>query len=79
MNKNRRRFLKILGIISAGLLFGLPGLSFDEKEVKASVPEKLPPLPLGGRFNSPRGGCTEAGIALLDKGPWGDKHFANFA
>lgn len=79
MNKNRRRFLKILGVISAGLLVGLPGFSLDDKEAKASAPEKLPRMPLGGRFISPRGGCTESGIALLDKGPWSDKHFANFA
>jgi hypothetical protein len=78
MNNNRRRFLKILGVIGAGLLVGLPGFSLDDKESKASVPEKLPPMPLGGRFNSPRGGCTESGIALLDKGPRGDMYFANF-
>lgn len=79
MNKNRRRFLKILGIISAGLLVGLPGISFEKEETQAAEPAKLPPLPPCGRFNSPRGGCTEAGIALLDKGPWSDRHFANFA
>jgi hypothetical protein len=79
MNKNRRRFLKILGIISAGLLVGLPGFSLNEKELKASEPPKLPPMSPGGRFKAPRGGCTEAGIALLDKGPWSDRHFANFA
>jgi len=79
MNRNRRRFLKILGVISAGLLVGLPGLSLDHKESKASEPVKPPPIPSGGRFYSPRGGCTESGITLLDKGPWSDKHFANFA
>lgn len=79
MNRNRREFLQILGVVSAGLLIGLPGLFLDEKEAKAIPSEKLPPIPLGGRFYSPRGGCTESGIALLDKGPGNDKHFANFA
>jgi hypothetical protein len=78
MNNNRRRFLKILGIISAGLLVGIPGFALDDDELSAAEPQKPPPMPTSGRFYSPRGGCTEAGIALLDKGPISDKHFANF-
>jgi len=78
MNKNRRRFLKILGIISAGLLVGIPGFALDDDKLSAAEPQKPAPMPSGGRFYSPRGGCTEAGITLLDKGPINDRHFANF-
>jgi hypothetical protein len=78
MNKNRRRFLKILGIISAGLLVGIPGFALDDDKLLAAEPTKPAPMPHGGRFYSPRGGCTEAGITLLDKGPISDRHFANF-
>lgn len=77
MNKDRRKFLKAFGLISAGLMIGLPDFSFgDETENAANVVSSANPP--GARFYSPRGGCTEAGIALMDKGPLSDRHFAFF-
>jgi|GEM_PF-3262975 hypothetical protein len=77
MNKDRRRFLKILGIIGAGLLAGVPKLSLGDSSVKPSVPDTPVSLPPGGRFNSPRGGCTDFGITLLEKGPWSGRCFVD--
>jgi hypothetical protein len=78
MNKDRRKFLKAFGLLSAGLMIGIPDLALESSKAIA-VGDKPAPVPPSGRFYSPRGGCTEAGITLLDKGPRSDRHFAYFA
>jgi hypothetical protein len=75
LNKDRRKFLKAFGLIGAGLMLGLPDVSFADDIESAPVKASFATAPRP-RFYSPRGGCTEANFALLDKGPISDRHFA---
>jgi hypothetical protein len=78
MNKARRRFLKLLSIVGIGALVGLPGIEMGDDNAAAATPTNASPPLSGGRFYSPRGGCTEAGLTLLDKGPTSNRFFATF-
>ena len=58
--------------MSAGLAIGFPGLDFNRKTDRSS----------SRKFNVnnynfcyPKGGCTESGLVIFDKGPFGKEPF----
>jgi hypothetical protein len=60
-------------MVSAGMAIGFPGLDFNRKTDRSSR-RKLGVNNYNFRY--PRGGCTEAGLVIFDKGPFGKEPFS---
>jgi len=68
----RRHFIKTAALIGAGFAAGLPDAVFSRPSVFSAF---KPSIPVRPQFCFPHGGCTEARIALFDKGPIGKDPF----
>jgi len=68
----RRHFIKTTALIGVGFAAGLPDAVFSRPLVPSAA--KLS-TSVRQQFCFPHGGCTEAGIALFDKGPFGKDPF----
>ena len=68
----RRDFIKAAAMVSAGLAIGIPGLDFAGRPAK---PGTVTRNALSYNFRYPRGGCTETGRVIFDKGPFGKEPF----
>ena len=68
----RREFIGTAALFGAGLMIGLPQAVFadDKQSARVNVNRNLRP-----QFRFPRGGCTESGMALFEKGPYGSDPF----
>ncbi|MCD6163332.1 MAG: twin-arginine translocation signal domain-containing protein [candidate division Zixibacteria bacterium] len=69
----RRDFIKTTALVGAGLAVGLPGSIYGQPASPMITTAAGQP-----QFIYPRGGCTDAGIALFDKGPYGKDPFRIF-
>ncbi|RKX19595.1 MAG: hypothetical protein DRP26_03190 [Candidatus Zixiibacteriota bacterium] len=68
----RREFIGACTIVGLGLAIGLPGEIYSQTP---NVSVTSPSLGTLTMFASPRGGCTESGLTLYDKGPLRDDCF----
>lgn len=69
----RRDFIKTTAFVGAGLAVGLSGDVYSQPAAAMTALTAVQP-----QFIYPRGGCTDAGIAFFDKGPFGKDPFRIF-
>jgi len=69
---NRRKFIQAAGVVGVGMAIGIP--SSIASEFPSRIALKRSPRLLS-KLSYPHGGCSEAGIALFDKGPFGKDPF----
>ena len=62
-------------MLGFGIAVGASGVILNEPSTALA---KAPAVPVNSRFLFPVGGCTEAGITLFDKGPYGKDPFRIF-
>lgn len=68
----RREFVTTLAFVGLGLAVVPPDEVIGWTRTGIS---KMPPNGCMPHYAGPRGGCTEAGIVLFDKGPFGKNCF----
>jgi hypothetical protein len=59
-------------MVGAGLAIGFPGLDFGDHPAKSQIAGRNT---LSYNFRYPRGGCTETGHVIFDRGPFGKEPF----
>jgi hypothetical protein len=69
----RREFIRSSALLGLGLAIGLPGIALGGPKQESAAAISSGKKSRG--FTYPRGGCTEAGHALFDRGPCGGDPF----
>jgi len=69
----RRDFIKSSALLGASLALGLTGIAYGKPKQDSAAATS--PGEKSRGFIYPRGGCTEAGSALFDRGPCGSDPF----